>query len=128
MIDRVDHFVITVRSLEATCAFYERALGFRREDIPGQPTALLFGEQKINVHQANHTFEPKAKHPTPGAADFCLVADRPLADVQAHLAACGLEIELGPVDRTGAKGPMTSIYFRDPDGNLVEVSAYHSTR
>lgn len=124
MIDYIDHFVLTIRSLEATCAFYERVLGLRHEAITGRPTALLFGEQKINLHQVGRTFEPKAKHPTPGAADFCLVADRPLADVQAHLAACGIAIELVPVDRLDAKGSMTSIYFRDPDGNLVEVSAY----
>jgi catechol 2,3-dioxygenase-like lactoylglutathione lyase family enzyme len=124
MIARIDHLVLTVRSLDATCAFYQRVLGFRRVDAPGQPTALLFGGQKINVHKVGHTFEPKAKTPTPGAADFCLVADRSLSELRAHLAACDVAVELGPVERTGALGAMMSVYFRDPDGNLVEVSEY----
>jgi catechol 2,3-dioxygenase-like lactoylglutathione lyase family enzyme len=124
MISRIDHFVLTVRSLEATCAFYERVLGFRRVDTAGLPTALAFGRQKINVHEVGRTFEPRAASATPGAGDFCLIAERPLAEVQAHLEACGVAVELGPVPRTGALGAMTSLYFRDPDGNLVEVSAY----
>ena len=124
MIDRIDHFVLTVRALEATCDFYQRVLGMERVDTPGRPTALAFGRQKINVHEAGRTFEPKAQAPTPGAGDFCLVTTRPIAEVQAHLEACGVAIEVGPVTRQGALGPMTSLYFRDPDGNLVEVSEY----
>ena len=124
MITRIDHFVLTVRSLDTTCAFYERVLGFRRVDEPGRPTALHFGPHKINVHEAGHTFEPKAKAPTPGAGDFCLITDRPLTGIKTHLEACGVAIELGPVERIGVQGPMTSLYFRDPDGNLIEVSAY----
>jgi catechol 2,3-dioxygenase-like lactoylglutathione lyase family enzyme len=124
LIDRIDHLVLTVRSREATCAFYERALGFRRVDEPDRPTALVFGRQKFNIHEAGHTFEPKAQSPTPGAADFCLITDRPIAEVQRHLERCGIPIELGPVPRSGALGPMTSVYFRDPDRNLVEVSQY----
>jgi catechol 2,3-dioxygenase-like lactoylglutathione lyase family enzyme len=124
MIERIDHFVLTVRSLEATLSFYERALGFQRELLPGRPAALKFGPQKINVHEAARTFEPKAAHPTPGAGDFCLITLRPLEDVLAHLKSCGVAIELGPVARTGALGAMTSIYFRDPDENLVEVARY----
>jgi catechol 2,3-dioxygenase-like lactoylglutathione lyase family enzyme len=126
MISRIDHFVLTVKSLEATCAFYERVLGFRRIDAAGRPTALAFGQQKINVHQADHTFEPKAATPMPGAGDFCLIADRPIEEIRRHLDTCGVVIELGPVQRTGALGAMTSLYFRDPDGNLVEVSSYLS--
>jgi len=124
MITRIDHVVLTVRSLEATCAFYERALGFRRIDEPDRPTALGFGQQKFNIHEVGRTFEPKAQSPTPGAADFCLVTDRPIAEVQRHLESCGVAIELGPVPRAGALGAMVSLYFRDPDGNLVEVSKY----
>jgi catechol 2,3-dioxygenase-like lactoylglutathione lyase family enzyme len=128
LITCIDHFVLTVRSLEATCAFYQRVLGFRRVDAAGLPTALVFGQHKINVHEAGHNFEPKAKAAMPGAGDFCLVTDRPIAEVQAHLEACGVAVEVGPVGRTGAMGPMTSVYFRDPDGNLVEVSEYEIER
>ncbi len=124
MIRSIDHFVITVADLAATLAFYETVLGLTRLIEPDRPAALLFGTQKINVHQADRTFEPKARQPTRGAADFCLVADRPLPEIQAHLARHGVAIELGPVPRTGARGAMNSIYFRDPDGNLVEVSEY----
>jgi catechol 2,3-dioxygenase-like lactoylglutathione lyase family enzyme len=124
MITHIDHFVLTVRSLDDTCAFYERVLGFRRVDAPGLPTALTFGKQKINVHEAGHTFEPKAEAPSPGSADFCLISDRPLDAFRAHLQACGVAVEIGPVARQGAQGAMMSVYFRDPDGNLVEVSAY----
>jgi catechol 2,3-dioxygenase-like lactoylglutathione lyase family enzyme len=101
-------------------------LGFERIDKPGLPTALGFGKQKINVHEAGRTFEPKARVPTPGSGDFCLVADRPIGEVCARLEANGVTVELGPVERMGARGPMMSVYFRDPDGNLVEVSEYQS--
>jgi catechol 2,3-dioxygenase-like lactoylglutathione lyase family enzyme len=124
MIAGIDHFVLTVRSVEATCAFYQRVLGLQRLDEPNRPTALLFGSQKINLHEAGRTFEPKAKAPTPGSGDFCLVAAVPLAEIRASLEANGVAIEVGPVERTGARGPMMSVYFRDPDGNLVEVSEY----
>jgi catechol 2,3-dioxygenase-like lactoylglutathione lyase family enzyme len=126
MIARIDHFVLTVRSIEETCRFYERVLGFERSVTPGRPTALMFGSQKINLHEVGHTFEPKAARPTPGSGDFCLIADEPIGKVQAHLAANGVVVEAGPVERNGALGPMTSLYFRDPDGNLVEVSRYHA--
>ncbi|CDX60627.1 Glyoxalase/bleomycin resistance protein/dioxygenase [Mesorhizobium plurifarium] len=127
MIAGIDHFVLTVRSVEASCDFYGRVLGMRRLDEPNRPTALLFGSQKINLHEAGRTFEPKAKAPTPGSGDFCLVAAVPLAEVQASLEANGVAIEVGPVRRIGARGPMMSVYFRDPDGNLVEVSEYPLT-
>ncbi len=123
-IDRIDHFVLTVASLDATCAFYETVLGFTRHDVLYKPTALTFGGQKINVHQADRTFEPKAVHPTPGAGDFCLVTTDSMDDWQAHLARHDIAVEVGPVARNGAQGPMTSLYFRDPDRNLVEVSRY----
>ncbi len=124
MIAGIDHFVLTVRSLEVTCDFYQNVLGMRRLDEPNRPTALLFGNQKINLHEVGRTFEPKAKAPTPGSGDFCLVAAVPLAEIQAGLEANGVAIEAGPVERTGARGSMMSVYFRDPDGNLVEVSEY----
>jgi catechol 2,3-dioxygenase-like lactoylglutathione lyase family enzyme len=124
MIDRIDHIVLTVRSLEATLSFYERVLGFTREARPGRPTALKFGRQKINVHEVDRTFEPKAASPTPGAGDFCLITLRPIAEIVSHLNGCGVAIELGPVARNGAEGPMTSVYFRDPDANLVEIAKY----
>lgn len=124
MISRIDHFVLTVRSLEATCRFYERVLGLTRVEATGRPTALTFGCQKINIHEDEQMFGPKAANPTPGAGDFCLITDRALAELRCHIEACGVVIEVGPVKRTGAQGPMTSLYFRDPDGNLVEVSEY----
>ncbi|MDX8481779.1 VOC family protein [Mesorhizobium sp. VK24D] len=124
MIAGIDHFVLTVRSVDATCDFYQRVLGMRRLDEPNRPTALLFGSQKINLHEVGRPFEPKAKAPMPGSGDFCLVAAVPLADIRASLDANGVATEVGPVERTGARGPMMSVYFRDPDGNLVEVSEY----
>ncbi len=124
MISGLDHFVLTVASVEETCDFYQRLLGFERIDTAGRPTALAFAGQKINVHEAGREFEPKAGRPTPGSGDFCLITDRPLDELCAVLAANGVAVELGPVARIGAKGPMTSVYFRDPDGNLVEVATY----
>lgn len=124
MIVGIDHVVLTVRSIETSCAFYAAALGLDRLDEPGRPTALGLGLQKINLHQTDRTFEPKAAAPTPGAGDFCLVTERPLDEVVGRLEAAGVPVELGPVARTGARGPMTSVYFRDPDGNLVEVARY----
>ncbi|MER8517400.1 VOC family protein [Mesorhizobium sp. M1060] len=124
MIAGIDHFVLTVRSVEDSCAFYQRVLGLKRLDEPNRPTALLFGSQKINLHQVGRTFEPKAKVPMPGSGDFCLVAARPLAEICARLEANGVAIEVGPVERIGARGKMMSVYFRDPDSNLVEVSEY----
>ncbi len=123
-IDRVDHFVLTVRDVDATCEFYARVLGMRVVTFGEGRKALAFGAQKVNLHQAGREFEPKASHPTPGSADFCLIAAVPLPDVVAHLARCGVPILEGPVARTGATGPLQSVYFRDPDLNLVEVSVY----
>ena len=121
-LDRLDHLVLTVRDLEATCAFYETVLGMRRESFGQGRTALHFGRQKINLHQAGREFEPKARKPTPGSADLCFLAATPIAEIVAHLAACDVAIQEGPVARTGAQGPITSVYFRDPDGNLIEVA------
>ena len=93
-------------------------------DTPGRPTALKFGGCKINVHETGRTIEPKALRPTPGAGDFCLVTTALLDEVLIRLAACGGTVKEGPIERTGARGPMISVYFRDPDGNLLEVSRY----
>jgi catechol 2,3-dioxygenase-like lactoylglutathione lyase family enzyme len=124
VIDRIDHFVLTVRDVAATCAFYERVLGMEVVTFAGGRKALAFGRQKINLHEAGREFEPKAAAPTAGAGDFCLVTERPLDEVARHLAASGVTIEEGPVARTGAMGPIRSLYIRDPDGNLVEISSY----
>jgi len=123
-IERLDHLVLTVADVAATCAFYQRVLGMETVTFGTGRKALVFGEQKINLHPAGREFEPKAMRPTPGSADLCLIAATPLETVAAHLAACGVGIEEGPVARTGAVGPITSLYFRDPDGNLIEVATY----
>ncbi len=123
-IDRLDHLVLTVGSIEASCAFYARVLGMEVVTFGAGRKALAFGAQKINLHQAGNEFQPKAAHPTPGSADVCFVSATPLPEVIAHLARCGINILEGPVARTGASGPIQSVYFRDPDQNLVEVSTY----
>ena len=122
-IDRLDHLVLTVADIEATCRFYTRVLRMERVEFDGR-TALNFGCQKINLHQKGHEFEPKAERPTLGSADLCFVAETPLETVLAHLADCGVAIVEGPVERTGATGKMRSVYVRDPDLNLVEISNY----
>jgi catechol 2,3-dioxygenase-like lactoylglutathione lyase family enzyme len=123
-IDRLDHLVLTVADIDRTVAFYTRVLGMREETFGAGRRALSFGRQKINLHQAGREFEPKAAHPTPGSGDLCFITDSPLPDVQQHLAACDVPIEEGPVDRTGALGPIRSVYIRDPDANLIEISTY----
>ena len=124
-VTHLDHLVLTVRDIPATVAFYERALGFRSETVDGR-TALHFGSQKINLHQTGHEFEPKAERPTPGSGDLCFITRMPIADVVAHLERVGVPILEGPVERLGAVGEMESVYFRDPDGNLIEIASYPS--
>ena len=121
----LDHLVLTVADLETTLDFYVRALGMRVVHAERGPTALHFANHKINVHEAGHEFEPKSARPTPGSGDFCLITEEEIDAVMAHLSGLGIEIEVGPVTRLGALGPMTSVYFRDPDQNLVEVARYH---
>jgi catechol 2,3-dioxygenase-like lactoylglutathione lyase family enzyme len=121
-IDHLDHLVLTVASIDATCDFYVRVLGMTVETFGQDRKALRFGEQKINLHQAGREFEPKALWPTPGSADLCFIAATPLAEMVAHLQALGIAIEEGPVGRTGATGPICSVYLRDPDANLIEIS------
>jgi catechol 2,3-dioxygenase-like lactoylglutathione lyase family enzyme len=120
----LDHLVLTVRSIEATCAFYARVLGMEVVTFGEGRKALAFGSQKINLHERGKEFEPKAGHPTPGSADVCFITDAPLAEVIEHLNSLGVSILEGPVARTGAVGPLLSVYFRDPDANLIEVSVY----
>ncbi|HJT06084.1 MAG TPA: VOC family protein [Stellaceae bacterium] len=127
VIDRFDHIVLTVRDLQATLRFYERVLGARVVPPPADgkgSTAIAFGRQKINLHVTGREFEPKATHVTVGSGDFCLITEAPLEQVMRHVEACGVAVELGPVKRHGALGPMMSVYFRDPDGNLVEIAQY----
>ncbi|MCM8736043.1 VOC family protein [Azospirillum sp. A1-3] len=121
-IARIDHFVLTVASIEATCAFYRDVLGMEVVTFAGGRRALSFGAQKINLHEVGREFEPKAARPTAGSGDFCLIADTPLDEVIAELKARGITIEEGPVSRTGATGPIRSVYVRDPDDNLVEIA------
>ena len=121
-IDHLDHLVLTVADVDASCRFYARTLGMTVETFAEGRRALRFGDQKINLHQHGREFEPKTKQPTPGSADLCFIASTPLADVIAHLQSQGVTIVEGPVDREGAAGPLRSVYIRDPDGNLIEVS------
>ena len=128
MIDRIDHLVLTVADIDVTTRFYERALGMKAEFFrgpEGQPRhALLFGRQKINLQDRDTETPTKAAAPTFGSGDFCLIAAVPLDDVIAHLAREDIALEAGPVARRGALGALRSIYFRDPDANLVEVAEY----
>ncbi len=124
-VQRFDHIVLTVHSIEAACEFYMRVLGMEVVTFADGRTALHFGEQKINLHAAGHELEPGAQHPVPGSADLCFVAKVPAAEIARHLQQLRIGIEKGPVARGGACGPMTSFYMRDPDANLVEVATYN---
>jgi catechol 2,3-dioxygenase-like lactoylglutathione lyase family enzyme len=123
-IERIDHLVLTVRDIENTCAFYTAALGMKVVNFGPGRKALAFGSQKINLHQQGKEFEPKADCPKPGSADFCLITSVPMQQVITHLQASGVVLIEGLVKRTGAVGTLLSVYFRDPDLNLIEVSNY----
>jgi catechol 2,3-dioxygenase-like lactoylglutathione lyase family enzyme len=123
-VDRLDHLVLTVASIQATVTFYTGVLGMDVVRFGAGRTALTFGTSKINLHEVGHEFEPKALRPTPGSADICLIVDDDIADVIAQLATAGVPVEAGPVERTGATGPIVSCYLRDPDHNLIELSNY----
>ena len=123
-IDRIDHIVITAFDIDRTIAFYSKVMGMKPVTFAGGRRGLAFGRQKINLHQAGREFEPKALKPMPGSMDLCFITETPLVEVISHLEAHGVVIAQGPVEKTGALGPMMSVYFRDPDGNLVEVSNY----
>ncbi|OMI35702.1 VOC family protein [Streptomyces sparsogenes] len=124
MISGLDHLVPTVTVVERTTAVYQRVLGMRPVTFGAGRRALDFGRSKINLHLAGHELLPHAARPTPGSAGLCLVTQTPQEQVLAHLVACGVPVEEGPVPRTGALGPIPSTYLRDPDGNLIEISTY----
>ncbi|MBY0571112.1 MAG: VOC family protein [Burkholderiaceae bacterium] len=123
-ISRIDHVVLTVANIDATCEFYSQVLGMDVVTFGEGRKALTFGQQKFNLHQAGKEFEPKASRPTPGSVDLCLISETPLNQVVSELEAAGVKVTEGPIQRTGAMGPIVSVYFRDPDHNLIEVSNY----
>ncbi|QDK47024.1 VOC family protein [Bdellovibrio sp. ZAP7] len=123
-IERIDHLVFTVKDISATCDFYQKVLNMEVVTFKGNRKALSFGNQKINLHQVGKEFEPKADKPTAGAIDLCLITKTPLDEAKKHIESFGVKIIEGPIERTGAMGPIKSIYFRDPDFNLIEVSNY----
>lgn len=127
-IDRIDHFVLTVADIQATCDFYSHALGMDVVTFGEGRKALTFGSQKINLHQKGKEYEPKAACPMPGSADICFIASNTLHEVAEHLNVRGISIIDGPVTRTSATGPIISIYIRDPDSNLIEISNYSSAK
>ena len=118
----LDHLVLTVASIEATCAFYTAVMGMTVETFAEGRNALHFGDQKINLHLAGHEFEPKADTPVPGSGDLCFITQTPILEVVDTLKTHKVSIITGPVPRTGAIGDLISGYFRDPDCNLIEVS------
>ncbi|MBT6077636.1 MAG: VOC family protein [Oceanospirillaceae bacterium] len=124
LISHLDHLVLTVVDIDKTSSFYSAALGMTVITFGDNRTALSFGAQKINLHPARAPLLPHAKCPTSGSADICLITQWPLTSVIRHLQEKGVKIELGPVVRTGAVGNIESIYFRDPDGNLIEIGRY----
>jgi catechol 2,3-dioxygenase-like lactoylglutathione lyase family enzyme len=123
-LSHIDHAVLTVADVETTVDFYVRTLDMEAVSFSGGRRALAFGQCKINLHQAGQEFEPKASRPTPGSGDLCLITTDPIEDVIASLERHGVPIIEGPVARTGAVGEIRSVYFSDPDGNLIEVSNY----
>lgn len=120
-ITRLDHLVLTVADIDASIRFYTQ-LGMEAITFGAGRQALAFGQQKINLHQVDKTFEPKAQRPTAGSADLCLIVEEALSEVIAQLTNMGIAIEEGPIERTGATGPILSVYVRDPDLNLIELS------
>jgi catechol 2,3-dioxygenase-like lactoylglutathione lyase family enzyme len=122
MIGSVDHIVLTTADLDRCLDFYTRVLGMAVERYGQGRIALRFGDHKFNVHPPGFDAGIRARVPTPGSLDLCFLADRPLDEVMAHLRCEGVPIEEGPIVRTGARFPIRSVYVRDPDGNLVEIS------
>ena len=121
-VDRLDHFVLTVKDVEATCAFYVNVLGMEEASFGTGRKSLVFGKAKINLHEYGHEYEPKAGQPTPGSADLCFVTEVTIAEVIEHVRSLAVKIEEGPVKRIGAFGEIVSVYIRDPDKNLIEIS------
>lgn len=124
-VKKIDHLVLTVKDIELTCAFYSKVLGMDIVTFGEGRKALVFGDQKINLHKSGEEFEPKALKSTPGSMDLCLITEYPLEDVLIHFERIGLSILEGPVKKTGACGVINSIYINDPDGNLIELSNDH---
>ena len=122
-LDQLDHLVLTVANIDATVDFYTEVLGMDLVNFEGRK-ALTFGVQKINLHQRGHEVNPKAAHPTPGSSDLCFITTTPLKEVLEYLASQRVHIEEGPVERTGTLGKILSVYLRDPDRNLIEISNY----
>ncbi|TDR14900.1 VOC family protein [Marinomonas communis] len=123
-ITRLDHFVLTVKDLQKTVAFYTQVMGMKEVRFGEGRIALEYGQQKINLHELGNEFEPKAQNVREGSADLCFITQTPLEGAMTHVREQGIELLEGPVKRTGAQGPILSFYFRDPDGNLIEVSNY----
>lgn len=126
--EAIDHLVLTVKNIEATCKFYGDVLGMEIVTFGNGRLAFKFGTQKLNVHQLDDLSTPKAIQPTPGSVDFCLIAQDSLVEAIEYLQANGVEIIEGPVRRTGAMGKIISIYIRDPDRNLIEISNYEDKK
>jgi catechol 2,3-dioxygenase-like lactoylglutathione lyase family enzyme len=123
-IERLDHLVLTVADIARSCEFYRQVLGMEVTTFGEGRTALKFGQQKINLHPADKIPGLVTDRPTPGSGDLCFITDVPLAEVTAHLAKCGVPIVAGPGPRAGAIGTIQSVYIRDPDQNLIEISNY----
>jgi catechol 2,3-dioxygenase-like lactoylglutathione lyase family enzyme len=121
-IDRLDHLVLTVKDLAATHKFYGEVLGMEVVTFAEGRTALRFGIQKINLHEVGSDLHPRAHLPTAGSGDLCFITSVPMAEVIQHLNNCGVKIVTGPGPRTGARGVLESVYIRDPDQNLIEIS------
>ena len=126
MITHLDHLVLTVKDIPRSVDFYTKVLGMNEVVFGVGRVALSFGRQKINLHEEGQEFEPKAMRPTPGSADLCFISDPSIESLTSTLVSQGIEIVEGPVSKTGACGPIRSIYFRDPDGNLIEISNYQN--
>lgn len=127
-LDRIDHLVLTVRNISKTIQFYCNVLGMNEITFGNKRKALKFGNQKINLHPQSSEITPKAKQPTPGAMDICFITQAPIDSVIDNLQKHTINIELGPVQRQGAQGNMTSVYIRDPDDNLIEIAHYDNER
>ncbi|MDB5151239.1 MAG: hypothetical protein JWQ57_5259 [Mucilaginibacter sp.] len=123
-IERLDHLVLTVTDIDATLAFYTEVLGMTAESFGKDRKTLKFGNQKINLHQKGKEIDPKAYLPVPGSADLCFITQTPISEVETELLNKGIKLIESKVERTGAMGRIISIYFRDPDLNLIEVSNY----
>ena len=125
MINKIDHLVLTCRSIEQCMDFYTRVLGMEAVMFNNNRWALLFGDQKINIHEYGKEIEPKAHLPVPGSLDLCFIVNKSIDEVLSHLKENNVHVLEGPVTRTGARGKIISVYIRDPDLNLIELAVYH---